>query len=188
MGCDIDKGVARKPANAKGTGTPSRRHHTLRPILAEIAWQADTFVLNPPFSINGMRSASNFSARASHGNPRELRGGDQEGQNQLRRRDLPHGLGVHDHQGRGYIILSETIARAYFGNPRATAATSLPAAHLLWLSIPGSIFQNCNSIDTAVLYFARDHRRDGKIEHRTARPTPLPAPKPRSRTSKPTAT
>ena len=53
MGCDIDKGVARKPANAKGNWNAFPADITLfAPILAEIAWQADTFVLNPPFSIN----------------------------------------------------------------------------------------------------------------------------------------
>jgi hypothetical protein len=177
MGCDIDKGVARKPANAKGNWNAFPADITLfAPILAEIAWQADTFVLNPPFSINWDAKRLEFLGKSKSKEIREsyamatvaVKSGSRRINSGVA--TFLMALEFMSTKGEGYIILSETIARKYFGNPEGYGGDLAARQHIwLWLSIPGSIFQNCNSIDTAVLYFARDHRRDGKIEHRTAK-------------------
>jgi hypothetical protein len=172
MGCDIDKGVAHKPANAKGNWNAFPADITLfAPILAEIAWQADTFVLNPPFSINWDAKRLEFLGKSKSKEIRESYGvAIAKGKINSGVATYLMALEFMSTKGEGYIILSETIARKYFGNPEGYGGDLAARQHIwLWLSVPGSIFQNCNSIDTAVLYFARDHRRDGKIEHRTAK-------------------
>jgi hypothetical protein len=163
MGCDVDKSVAHKPDNASGFWSAYQADITLlAPILAEIGWKADFLALNPPFSINLEASRLAFLGKSPSPYIRNhFALASKGGTINSGIATLLMALEFCSTRGEGFIILSEVVAKRYIGN-----ATDPCRRHLwLWLSIPGSIFPGCNSIDTAVLYFARDHQRADGPKH-----------------------
>ncbi len=179
LGADIDKAVARKPMDAPGEWEAFQADTTLlAPILHECGWQADLFTCNPPFSLQWEAKRLDFlSQSVSQEIRRHFALGTKHGAINSGLATALLMLEFMTTRGEGCLILSDTVARSCFGSPNQPSTLNPQPSTLnphpvrshvwLWLTIPGSIFPNVNSIDTAVVYLARDHRRDEPL-HVTA--------------------
>jgi hypothetical protein len=163
IGADIDVDCARKPSGATGDWSCLAADITLlAPILDECKWQADTFALNPPFSLPWDASRLAFLADSKNVAVREtFARSSKSGRIDSSLATYLLALHFSSIRGEGYIVMNEATAMRFFGDPNCPARRHI----WLWLSFPGSIFpETGGDLGICILYFAADHNR-GKPHH-----------------------
>ena len=175
LGIDIDSRLARRPPNA------SPDFHTLcadltevAPLLVEVDWKADLFVLNPPFSIQW------HTERLAHLAGSHIAAVSQTFDASARHTDstlatFMLALDRMTYKGEGLLICNEATAIRFFGNPDAVLPfDTFPLRHHIWtwLSLPPGVFPDTHPFTTAVLYFSRRHCSANPVHLSAADATP----------------
>lgn len=163
LGIDADHGMARKPANAPGQwNCLAAELPLLYPLLTEVNWQADLFVLNPHFPVQWPSAA--FLDFNSSEVP-AVRNTDLAQSETIDSTFATYltALDLMSHRGEGMLICSEAVATRIFGESTASCTGRValnlePRSHIwLWVTLPPGTLGDSNAFETAVIYFARDH-------------------------------
>lgn len=165
LGVDIDERV-RKPAGAEGVWQTMRADVTkLYQLWCDVDLHADTIVINPPFSLRWHSERLMELTKSRF--PIVARVATQA----LRKPHIDSTLASLliaidrlSYPGEGYMVCNENTARRFFGDPdldlsaQTTEAGELRKHVWLWLTVPGSFFDNVVSdMPVAILYFAAGH-------------------------------
>ena len=170
LGADIDSRLARKPAGVDASAWHCINADTtlLYPILTEIDWRADLFVLNPPFSVQWRPERLADLAESGARGVREAFDATAKQIDSTLATYLM-ALDRMTRRGEGYMLCNEATAIRLFGNPGEYIDPEdhdLRSHIWLWLTIPPGMFPECQPFNVAVLYFAREHY--GPLVHLTA--------------------